>query len=131
MIEFTKTKGMEMQRIANTVVMTAARLTLTIGLAIGLGTAAHSADPPKGSPAQAAAADSALSQGEVRQVDKSGGKLTIKHGPLVNLDMPAMTMVFRVTDAAMLDQVKSGDKIAFVAEKVNGALTVTRLEAAK
>ena len=67
----------------------------------------------------------------MRQVDKSGGKITIKHGPLVNLDMPAMTMVFRVTDAAMLDQVKSGDKIAFVAEKVNGALTVTRLEAAK
>ena len=73
----------------------------------------------------------AMSQGEVRKVDKGAGKVTIKHGPLANLDMPPMTMVFRVKDPAMLDQVKQGDAIRFKAEKVDGNYTVTELEAAK
>lgn len=70
----------------------------------------------------------AMSTGEVRKIDKSTGKMTIKHGPLANLGMDAMTMVFRVRDKTMLDQVKVGDKISFVAEEPNGQLTVTRLE---
>lgn len=69
-----------------------------------------------------------LSEGEVRKVDQASGKLTIKHGPLENLGMPAMTMIFRVKDAAMLEQVKPGDRIKFLAEKINGAITVTTLE---
>jgi Cu(I)/Ag(I) efflux system periplasmic protein CusF len=72
-----------------------------------------------------------MSEGEVRKVDKDGGKLTIKHGPLANLDMPGMTMVFRVKDPAMLNQVKEGDKIKFVADRVNGAITVIQLEVAR
>ncbi|HJV51075.1 MAG TPA: copper-binding protein, partial [Noviherbaspirillum sp.] len=55
----------------------------------------------------------------------------IKHGPIENLGMPNMTMVFRAKDPAMLDQVKPGDKVKFIADKVNGALTVTKLEVAK
>ena len=70
----------------------------------------------------------ALTSGEVKKIDKDAKKMTIKHGPLVNLDMPPMTMVFRVKDPAMLDQVKVGDKIGFVAEKLNGAYTVMKLE---
>lgn len=70
----------------------------------------------------------AMSDGEVRKVDKNAGKVTIKHGPLQNLNMPPMTMVFRVKDPAMLDQLKEGDKIKFNADQVNGALTVTRLQ---
>lgn len=117
-----------MQRTATTIVTTAAAL----ALALGLGTATRAADAPQGGPAQATAAtDAALASGEVKQIDKGAGKITIKHGPLANLEMPAMTMVFRVKEPGMLDQVKSGDKISFVAEKVNGALTVTRLEPAK
>ena len=69
-----------------------------------------------------------MSNGEVKKVDKSAGKITIKHGPLENLGMDAMTMVFRVRDQAMLDQVQAGDKIRFVAEQPNGQLTITRLE---
>jgi len=69
--------------------------------------------------------------GEVRKVDKDAQKLTIRHGPIPNLDMPGMTMVFRVKDTAMLDQVKAGDKIKFTAEKIGGAYTVITLEAAK
>ena len=73
----------------------------------------------------------ALSDGEVRKVDKSAKKITIKHGPLANLDMPAMTMVFQVKDPAMLDKVKAGDKVKFQAEKVGGAYTVTSIEPAQ
>ena len=69
-----------------------------------------------------------MSTGEVKKVDKSTGKLTIKHGPLENLGMGAMTMVFRAKDSVMLDQVNVGDKIRFVAEEPNGQLTVTKLE---
>ena len=71
-----------------------------------------------------------LSEGEVRKVDKDAKKITIRHGPLKNLDMPAMTMVFQVKDTAMLDQVKAGDKIRFQAEKAGSAYTVTVLERA-
>lgn len=83
------------------------------------------------STAAAAPASDALAEGEVKKVDKGAGKMTIKHGPLPNLDMPPMTMVFRVKDAAMLDQVKAGDAIRFKAEKVGGNFTVTELLPAK
>ena len=73
----------------------------------------------------------ALSEGEVRKVDKAAKKITIKHGPLTNLDMPAMTMVFQVKDPALLDKVKTGDKVKFEAQKFGGAFTVTRIEAQK
>lgn len=72
-----------------------------------------------------------MSQGVIRKVDKSGKKITIKHGPLLNLDMPAMTMVFKVTEPAMLDQMKAGAKVNFVAERVEGVLTITKVEAAQ
>jgi len=72
-------------------------------------------------------ADSPMAEGEVRKVDKDAKKITIKHGPLQKLDMPAMTMVFQVKDPAMLNQVKAGDKIKFDAEKVGSAFTVTKI----
>ena len=72
-----------------------------------------------------------LTDGEVRKVDKDAKKLTIRHGPIQNLDMPAMTMVFQVKDPAMLDKVNTADKIKFSAEKVGSAFIVTRIEMAK
>ena len=72
----------------------------------------------------------AMNEGEVRRVDKDAKKITIKHGPLEKLDMPAMTMVFQVKDPAMLDQVKAGDKIKFDAEKIGGAFSLTKIEPA-
>ena len=69
--------------------------------------------------------------GEVRKVDKSAGKLTIRHGELRNLEMPAMTMVFTAKDPGMLDGLKEGDKIKFTADKLNGVYTVTALEVVK
>ena len=87
----------------------------------------HAAAPS----AQAEHQGAALTEGEVRKVDKEAKKLTIRHGPIANLDMPAMTMVFQVQDAAILDSVKTGDKIRFNAEKSGGAYSVTRVEPAK
>ena len=72
-----------------------------------------------------------FADGEIRRVDREAKKLTIKHGPIPNLNMDAMTMVFQVKDPAMLDQVKAGDRIRFQAEKINGAYTVTRIERTK
>ena len=69
--------------------------------------------------------------GVVKKVDKSAGKVTLSHGPLTNLSMPAMTMVFRVKEAVWLDQMQSGGKIRFVADSVDGTLTIMRYEAAK
>lgn len=93
-------------------------------------TADHSAHhPPATSAASATAAPS--SDGEVRKVDKEQGKVTLKHGPIANLDMPGMTMVFKVADPKLLDTIKQGDKVKFAADNVNGALTVTAIEVAK
>jgi Cu(I)/Ag(I) efflux system periplasmic protein CusF len=72
-----------------------------------------------------------LSDGEVRKVDKDAQKITVRHGPLAKLDMPAMTMVFQVSDPAMIDKVKAGDKVKFRAEKVGGAFTITQIDPAQ
>ncbi len=72
-----------------------------------------------------------LADGEIRRVDKDAKKITIKHGPMPSLEMPPMTMVFQVKDPAMLEQVKAGDKVKFEAQKLGGAFTVSRIEAAK
>ena len=69
--------------------------------------------------------------GEVRKVDKDARKITLRHGEIKQLDMPAMTMVFQVKDPAMLDKVKAGDKVKFKAESAGGAMTLTEIEAAK
>jgi Cu/Ag efflux protein CusF len=72
-----------------------------------------------------------LTDGEVRKVDKEAKKITIRHGPIQNLDMPPMTMVFQVQNPQLLDTVKPGDKVKFAADSIGGAYTVTRIEAGK
>ncbi|GAC1550600.1 MAG: copper-binding protein [Collimonas sp.] len=107
-----------------------AALALTLAVSFNLPSSAMAAEEieKSGAVAETKSADAAaMSTGEVKKIDKEAGKITIKHGSLANLDMPPMTMVFRVKDPAMLDQVKLGDKIHFVAEKADGALTVTQI----
>ena len=79
------------------------------------------------------AAQSAMVNGQVTKIDESAGKITLKHGPIKKLDMEddGMTMVFRVQDPAMLKQVKVGDKVKFDADRVNGEITVTKIEKGK
>ena len=76
-------------------------------------------------------ADRSMTAGEVRKIDRNANKITLKHGEIRNLGMPAMTMVFHVEDPAMLDALESGQKVLFSAKSVNGALVVTRIEVAK
>ena len=90
-------------------------------------------EPPVAPPAAPGTAESgqAMTAGVVRKVDKAAGKVTIRHEPIENLGMPRMTMVFRVKDPAMLDVLKEGDEIRFLADKVDGAFTVMRFEPVK
>jgi Cu/Ag efflux protein CusF len=77
-------------------------------------------------------AQSAMVNGQVTKIDESAGKITLKHGPIKKLDMEdGMTMVFHAQDPAMLKQVKVGDKVKFDADRVNGQITVTKIEKSK
>lgn len=86
--------------------------------------AAH-AEP---APVPTATSAAPMSEAVVRKVDPAAGKITLRHGPIANLDMPPMTMVFQVREAALLGEIKAGDKVRFSAEKIGGAYTVTAIE---
>ena len=85
----------------------------------------------EGKTATPMAASADMTEGEIRKVDMETKKITIKHGAIKNLDMPGMTMVFQVKDPAMLDMVKAGDKVRFMAEKAGGAIILTAIQPAK
>lgn len=77
---------------------------------------------------QAAQSAAAMTEAEVRKVDLDAKKITLRHGAIENLGMPPMTMVFQVRDPALLNQLKTGDKVRFSAEKTGGAYFVNRIE---
>lgn len=106
---------------------------LGLVLAIGAPVIAHATSHEKSgaTSTQTTAAEATYVDGEIRKVDKDAGKVTIKHGPLTNLDMPAMTMVFRTKDPTMLDKVRAGDAIRFKADRIDGIFTVTEYQPAK
>jgi len=74
-----------------------------------------------------AQADVKYSAGTIKKINAKAGKVTIIHGPLINLDMPAMTMVFRA-DEAMIANISVGQDIMFIADRVNGKLTVIKMK---
>ena len=80
---------------------------------------------PTGGWAQAATAG-----GEVAKLDKAAGRITLKHDGIKNLDMPPMVMAFRVRDPNMLDGLVVGDRVRFVAERVDGQYTLVSLSKA-
>jgi Cu(I)/Ag(I) efflux system protein CusF len=79
----------------------------------------------------ALAAHAQAYEGEVRKIEKAQGKITLRHGELKGLDMPPMTMVYRVSNPAILDSVAVGDKVKFDATKVGGNYTVTAISKAQ
>lgn len=99
-----------------------------IAAVIGL----HGAQPAMASQHATApkAAEASFTEGEVRRIDKAAGKITLKHGPIAHLEMPAMSMVFQAKPKALLDRLKEGDKVRFKAEKIQGAYVVTEIQAA-
>ena len=79
-----------------------------------------------------AASAQELVDGTVTKIDEPAGKITLKHGPIKKLEMDeGMTMVFRAQDPAMLKTVKVGDRVKFEADRINGQLTVTKIQRAK
>ncbi len=115
-----------MKRITLILVSTVFSLT---ALPLGAQTTDHSAHHPETSKVAQTAAP--MTDGEIRKVDMETKKITIRHGVIENLGMPPMTMVFQVKDPAMLEKVKAGDKIRFVAERNGGTFTVTQIESVK
>jgi Cu/Ag efflux protein CusF len=81
-----------------------------------------------GHSAAATPASVPMSDAEVRRIDRDAGKVTLRHGPIPNLDMPPMTMVFVAKDKAMLEGLKAGDKVRFRAVEQQGAYIVTTIE---
>lgn len=106
---------------------------LAIAFASGLAgnaIASEKMDHNKGHGAMhAKSAEAPLMEGTVKKVDKAGGKLVVHHGPLPN-GMPAMTMTFRLKEAAWFDKLKEGQTIRFAQETIDGAMTIVRLETA-
>lgn len=88
----------------------------------------HSSHPPAA--AASPAPQGELSEGEITRWDPRTLRLTLKHGEIKNLEMPPMTMVFRVADASVVGDLKPGDKVRFRAEQISGAYHVQRIEKA-
>jgi len=99
------------------------------GLAQAQSTSGHDGHHPAPTPVASKPAKAGeMTEGEVRKIDKEGKKITLKHGPIKNLDMPAMTMVFVAAEPALLEKVKVGDKVRFAATNPGGKLTVTDIQ---
>jgi Cu/Ag efflux protein CusF len=115
-------KGKKMKSVALSLVALA--LVLPVSLpALAQGHAGHGT--------MAAAQSASKIDGEIRKIDKVGGKLTIKHGEIKPMGMPPMTMMFPVKDKALLDKVKEGDKVLFALASEGGNMVVTSIEPAK
>jgi len=72
-----------------------------------------------------------MTDGEIRKIDRDNRKVTIRHAEIKHLDMPGMTMIFQVNDPALLDRIKTGDKVKFRAEKTGGLFFATEIKSAK
>ncbi len=109
-------------------------MTLTAVFCLGLPLAnayADNASPAGQDNAVTASTMADATDGEVIKIDKSINKVSIKHGPIKNLDMPGMTMVFRIKEPSMLDKLEPGNKVKFRAEKANGAIYVVDIQVVK
>lgn len=109
------------------------RFVLLLALAAPAGAFAQAAGQDHDSHHPSAAATSpepaaSLVNGVVRKVDRDAQKVTLRHGSIPNLEMPEMTMVFRVADPKMLENLKPTESVLFKAERVDGQLTLTYIE---
>lgn len=109
----------------NKIILTIASFAFASILSVGV--VATAATGNNSSIKTAAPQTSDMTPGEVRKIDKQAGKLTLKHESIANLNMPPMTMVFRVKEKSMLNALQVGDKIIFKAVDINGVLTITEI----
>lgn len=103
--------------------------TLLTSIALPLSSMAQTAVDHKGMdhPKMATTQAVPMTEGEVKKVDLAAGKMTIKHGPIQNMGMPGMTMVFSVKDKKMLTGIKAGDKIKFIVISEGGNMVITKI----
>lgn len=71
--------------------------------------------------------NNAMTDAVVKHVDAASGMVTLKHGALTNVGMPAMTMAFKAKDAAMVSSVKEGDNVKVRVEDVDGTMTIVKM----
>jgi Cu/Ag efflux protein CusF len=107
-------------------------LALAAALSMGIGSVAmaqssHGEHAGHGG-AASGSATAEMTEATVRKVDKAAAKVTLKHGAIKNLDMPPMTMVFGVKDKTMLDSLKAGDQVRFIAASESGQYVVTMIQ---
>ena len=68
--------------------------------------------------------------GEVVKIDKAAGRITLKHGEIKSLDIPPMTLAWRVQSPHLLEDVAVGDRVRFVPARIDGQYTITALNKA-
>ena len=119
-----------MKRHLFCVPLAASLLILGAGPARAQAPAAATSDSHSSHHAAVSAQPAELSEGEITRWDPRTLRVTLRHGEIKNLEMPPMTMVFRVSDASVLGDLQPGDKVRFRAEQVSGAYQVTRIEKA-
>ena len=108
--------------------LVASLLLLGAGPALAQAPTAAASDSHNSHHPAPSAAQAELSEGEIIRWDPRTLRLTLKHGEIKNLEMPPMTMVFRVADASVVGDLKPGDKVRFRAERVKGVFVVTHIE---
>lgn len=74
-----------------------------------------------------ARAQATLVAGEVVKVDRVAGRVTLKHGEIKSLDMPPMTLAWRVAQPRWLEDLAVGDRVRFVPARIDGQYTITNL----
>ncbi len=102
-------------------------LALTLGAALPLAAQTHGHMTAQATPAGEATNAAAMASGEVRRIDAANHRITLRHGEIKHLDMPPMTMVFKVEPGVSLDGLKAGDQIRFQAKQDGGSLVVTEI----
>lgn len=90
---------------------------------LGLTANTHAASPADGK--------AEVVKAQVVKVDAGRGKVTLRHAPIKSIRMEAMTMPFKVKDAAMLEALKAGDKVTFSVAVMDDELVVTHIQVAK
>lgn len=103
-------------------------------LASGIGQATQPSDQgaraPASQPSDAGATrrNEWLTEGVVRAIDRQTGRAVLRHGPIANLGIPAMTMSFRVIDPRAFDTIEPGTPVRFAADRVSGVFTIVYIE---
>lgn len=81
-------------------------------------------NPP---PSSKTGSDAALTRAEVVDVDTATGMVTLRHGELANIGMPAMTMAYRTKDTMLAKRVHAGEKVRVRVENIKGTPTIVAM----